>query len=132
MKNATEFCKAVEARLGWVAPNLPAYARYRVEAAKVKRKIETNPDLYTWRNLELAIELLSRERKSRNPMGVFAHVERAVEMAVEPEADIETQIREAIRYETPRGDPAGWVARLTRAVGHYRSQALREWQESVR
>ena len=132
MKNATEFCKAVEARLGWLAPEGPAYQRYRIEVGKVNRKIATNPTLYTWRNLELAIELLSREKKSRNPMGVFAHVERAVELAVEPESDIETQIREAIRHETHRGDPAGWVTRLNRAMGHYRVEALREWRESVR
>lgn len=132
--SATRFCKLVEAKLGWVPPNphAPAWLAYKQEASKVTNKIATDPELYTWRNLELAVELLRREKKPRSPIGVFAHVARAVEMANEVEPDLDTQIREATAYEVRRGDPAGWVTRFARAQGAYRAQALAEWRESVK
>lgn len=128
----TAFCQLVENTLGWAPPPGPAFRAYRAEAAKVKRKQATNPDLYTWDNLRLAVALLAREKKARTPWGVFAHVERALDLALDADDDLETQIREAIAYETRRGDPAGWVPRFARATGGYRDQALREWREAAR
>lgn len=134
--NAIEFVKIVEARLGWMPPSSHnvrmGHTRYVAEAAKVKRKAATKPDLYTWDNLLLAVELLVRERQPRTPVGVFAHVERALAMAVEVEDDLETAIRDATAYEVQRGDPDGWETRFARAVGHYRSLALAEWKESIK
>lgn len=130
--NATEYCKLVENRLGWVPPTGAPFRQYRAEAAKVKRKIATNPDLYTWENLRLAVELLAREKQSRTPLGVMAHVDRALDLALDREHDVEQLIREAISYESHRGDPAGWITRFARATGAYRAQALAEWQESVK
>lgn len=130
--NATEFCKLVEARLGWEAPAGSPRMRYRAEAAKVNRKIQTNPHLYTWDNLQLAVALLVREKKSRTPIGVFAHVERALTVATEQEVDVEEQIRAIVAYETSLGDPMGWVVRFSRAVGHYRVLAVEEWKAAVR
>lgn len=129
----TAFVQLVENKLGWQPPATAVhYKRYQAEAAKVKRKIATNPELFTWRNLQLAVELLWRERQSRTPIGVFAHVERAVQMAAEDEVDVEVEIRKATLFEEMRGDPAGWVTRFARAVGPYRAEALAEWRESVR
>ena len=132
VRTPTEFCKAVEARLGWAPPSGPDWKRYQSTASRVAARIATNPELYTWRNLELAIELLAREKKPRTPLGVFAHVQRAADLAAEVEDDLEQQIREATAYEQHRGDPAGWVTRFARATGHYRAQALAEWKASIR
>lgn len=130
-RNASEFCKLVENRLGWAPPaNVRPYQRYMREANKVMTRVETNPALYTWENLALAVELLARERTARTPVGVFAHVERALEMRRDPEDDIETRIREVVAYETERGDPDGWVVRFARAEGPYRAEALDEWKQS--
>lgn len=131
--NATEFCKLVENQLGWEPPQgVRGWELYRAEAAKVNRKIGTNPTLYTWENLRLAVALLRRERQSRTPIGVFAHVDRALDLALDhSEADIEEEIRKVIAYEADRGDPNGWVGRLTRATGKYRRVALEDWKHSV-
>lgn len=130
--NAVDFCQLVESSLGWEAPNLPAWHRYRVEAAKVNKKIATNPALYTWDNLVLAVELLRRERKSRSPLGVFSHVQRALDLALDEEHDVEEEIRRVVALEVSLGDPSGWAGRFSRTTGHYRRLALDEWRSSVR
>lgn len=129
--NATGFCRLVESRLGWVPPPGPECRRYRAIASRVIRKMTEDPALYTFRNLELAVELLAQERKPRSPLGVFAHVARAVDVAAEDEMDIEVLIREACAYEEQRGDPQGWITRFSRASGDYRAFALQAWRESV-
>jgi hypothetical protein len=130
INSATEFCKLVEARLGWAPPDFgPPYTRYQTEAAKVKRKVAKDPFLYTWANLELAVELCVREKRHIvNPLGVFYHVTRAVEMANTDDDAVEAAIQAAMRVEGILGDPDGWVVRFSRAQGHYRLQALREWE----
>lgn len=128
--NATEFCKLVESRLGWLPPAGQGWKRYSAMAGRVNRKIATNPALYTMENLQLAVELLAKERLPRNPLGVFAHVPRAVAMSIEDEADVEQGIRVATAIEQGKGDPDGWVTRFARAVGPYRLQALNEWRAS--
>lgn len=126
-----EFCELVERRLGWEAKP-PRWRSIVTEASKVSRRIEENPSLYTWENLRLTVELLAREKLSRSPLGVFAHVERAVELIVEPEDDTEEQIREVMRYESMVGDPHGWTVRFARADGHFRKVLLDQWRESTK
>lgn len=130
--SATAFIKLVEERLGWEAPPGPAHLRYRAEVGKVNRRVAEDPFLYTWDNLHLAVALLAKEKKPRTPLGVFAHVQRALDLAMDRETDVEAEIRKAVAYETELGDPAGWVVRFARAVGGYRAEALQEWRESVR
>lgn len=130
LKNPTEFCQLVESRLGWIPPDGPDWQRYRVMAARVAKKMDIDPELYSLRNLELAVELLAREKLPRSPLGVFAHVPRAVEMAVDSDEDVESGIRAATAIEQGRGDPEGWVTRFARAMGPYRLQALNEWREA--
>jgi hypothetical protein len=135
IKNATEFCQLVENRLGWVPADNTVVShrrRYMREAGKVNRRIKTDPDLFTWDNLELAVELLFRERLARSPLGVMAHVPRAVAMRRETEGDLEQNIRDAVAYEVGRGDPQGWETRFARATGIFRAQALAEWKASIR
>lgn len=131
--SATQFVYLVENRLGW-SPTVGG-SRWRavsIEAGRVNAKVKTDPTLYTWANLALAVELLVKEKKPRSPLGVFAHVQRALDMAMDHEDDIEEEIREVMKFEVMRGDPQGWAVRFARADGGYRRMLLREWQESVR
>lgn len=131
VRNATQFCELVEQELGWENPNALAVQSWKVygaEAAKVKREIAKNADLFTWRNLMLAVELLKNERECRTPVGVFSHVERAVEMATAPVTDLESDVQNAIAFERHRGDPDGWVGRFVRSAIGYQPQLLREWR----
>ena len=129
--NAVQFCELVERRLGWEAKGV-RWRALKVEAGKVNHKIATDPTRYTWDNLILAVELLAREKQSRTPTGVFAHVDRALDLALDREVDYEAEIREVMRYETLRGDPAGWAVRFARAEGAYRRLLLNQWRESVK
>lgn len=125
----TQFCQHVENTLGWMPPaNVAPYRKYIAEARKVQRAIDTNPTLHTWRNLLLAVELLRREGKSRTPVGVFAHVQRALDLAREELPDVEREIHEAVAYELSREDPQGWAERFARASGIYRRELLEEWK----
>ena len=123
--NAKGFCRMVENRLGWAPEN--QFAR-KATVDKVAAKVESNPELYTWQNLALAVELLAREKVARSPLGVFAHVERALKVAKEKDDDLETQIQEAIRIESHRGDPDGWIIRFARSTGWWRAEAYKEWR----
>lgn len=127
----TTFCQLVETRLGWSPPRpeLPSWRRYMSEAAKVKRKVAADPVRYTWHNLQLAVELLVREKTSRTPIGVFAYVDRALARSAIPDEQIDGQIAEAIQLETAVGDPHDWVGLLTRARGRFRLEVLTRWQE---
>lgn len=130
--NLVEFCKHVEGRLGWEPPQgdveEPDFRRYGAEAAKVKRKIATDPDRFTWRNLKLAVEYCRRQHLTRTPVGVFAYVDAAVEKATVPVDDVEAALQQAMRQENAKGDPEGWAARMMRASGRYRAEVLEEWR----
>lgn len=128
--NAIEFCKHVEAQLGWEAPAGADRRRYIPEAGKVKRRITTDPERFTWENLLLAVELLRKEKKSRSPIGVFEHVDRALDLALDTEVDVEADIREATRAEAAKGDPDDWVVRFSRATGEFRRRALDEYRRA--
>jgi hypothetical protein len=128
----TAFCQLVENKLGWQPPAGAPWQQYIAEAGKVRRKVAEDPTRYTWDNLKLAVELLARERQPRTPIGVFAHVDRALDLALDKDHDIEQEIREVVAYETKLGDPAGWGIRFARAQGRYREEALEEWKRAVR
>lgn len=128
--SATQFVVMVENYLGWRPKGEgPTWKLERKAAAQVKRMIATNPELFTWDNLRIAIALLRREKRAATPLGVFFHVERALEVVADEESDLEMDIRDAMTIEAGRGDPDGWVERFSRAVGIYRGEALAEWQE---
>lgn len=128
LRTTTEFCKLVENKLGWVNPRTgPEWKRYQGVAGRVAQRMFD--ERVTLADLELAVELLWRERKPRSPIGVFAHVERARIKAVVSESDVEHDIRHAMAQEELRGDPDGWVVRFSRATGPYRREALDEWKK---
>lgn len=127
LKTATDFAKLVENKLGWINPRPgPEFKRYQSIAKRVVDKM--TEDRVSFDDLELAVELLWRERKPRSPMGVFAHVERARAKSVDIETDVEVEIRHAMAVEEQAGDPEGWVIRFSRATGPYRREALNEWK----
>lgn len=128
--NAVEYCKLVEARLGWQPPEGPEWSRYNAMAGRVKRRMAQTGD--TFEDLALAVELCVQEKRPRHPMGVFFSIPIAKAQAKEPETFLDTEIRAVIAYETERGDPAGWVDRMHRAQGIHRQRALNEWKDSVR
>lgn len=128
LKNVTEFMVLVENRLGWQPPGRRGSVRYNVEVARVKERIKAQPDLFTYRNLELAVELCRRERLPRTPLGVLAHVQRAVDKRKDDVDDLEVEIWEAMSHEIARGDPDDWATRFSRASGVYRQQLLNEWK----
>jgi hypothetical protein len=103
-----------------------------VESRKVEENIADNPDLFTWDNLQAAVELLASERKPSRPSGVFVHVPRALNRVRDEEMDLDIDIRQAMTIEAAKGDPDGWVERLSRAVGVYRAEALHEWKKARR
>lgn len=129
INTATAFCKHVEAKLGWVPSDagLPTYRRYQAEAAKVLRKQQEDPQLYTWPNLTKAVDWLAKEKRQRSPVGVFAYVRTALEASAKPETPLEEEIRAAMRLEAAKGDPDNWVERMSRAIGPHRAELLAEW-----
>lgn len=132
MKNATEFVTAVENTLGWCPPedDRPRWKVIAIEAGKVNRKIKTNPALYTWDNLQLALELLRRERREvKSPAAVLWHVERALKQAavVEVVEDIDVAISDAVDEAMDAGEYE-WADRLVRARGTGRQRVLDEWK----
>lgn len=130
--NATQFVELVENRLGWDPaskyPKLPYWKAVRAEAGQVNKKVASDPDLYTYEHLALAVELLVRERKQSTPLGVFAHVERALSKApvVEEVRPLEDQIADAVDEAVELGE-FDWADRLVRASGQHRAKVLEEW-----
>lgn len=123
----TAYIVHVENTLGWEAPVGEEWQRYQREARNVILRQETNPELYTWRNLMLATEYLRRRKTSRSPLGVFAYVELALAEAPVDDTELETNIRTAVARELRAGDILGWAARFARATGSYRGQAYAEY-----
>jgi hypothetical protein len=125
--NGTEFCKIVENTLGWMPPDR-GWKKYIFHSQAVVTKMQSNPTLYTWDNLLAAVELLRREGQPRSPLGVFAHVERAIERKRDVDTDVEKRIWFAMTVENRRGDPDGWGVRFARAMGPFRWELIEEWE----
>lgn len=132
VKNATEFCHLVSNRLGWLPPGKKeGWREIVIEASKVKRKIATNPRLYTWENLEKAVELLHRERITpASPAAVCWSVERALKLSAVDTSrqQVDADTEQAIEAEVAAGDPAGWAVRLARSFGQGRVEVLTQWK----
>ena len=131
--NATGLVVLCENRLGWVPDQTKELWKARaIQAGRLNKAIAKNPALYTWHNLELAVELLFRQRQPiQSPMFVLYQVEEAVKLAAkqaEPRP-LGELIDEAIAVEQaqPSSQQHNWVGQLTRAVGSYRRDAYDEW-----
>lgn len=133
VRNATELVVLIENTLGWTPPDhLPLWKSRSVEAGKINRQVEANPRLYTWHNLELAVEYLRRKRQPvKSPVGVIYAVEKALEDAAAPPVQrplgelIDSALAWEHEHELP--DSAKWIGWLTRASGNARQGVYDEW-----
>lgn len=133
------FVEYVEGALGWVPPETATTPRWKAiinEAAKVKKKVATDPVLYTWENLALTVEWLRRRKEPiKTPTSVFWRVEAALRDSATPvvperPTDIAVAVQQAIDREQAQRAPGwqGWVSRLTRAQGAGRQDTYNEWK----
>lgn len=132
VKNATEFVVLCENTLGYNPdPTKELWKARSIMAGRLNKAIKAKPHLYTWENLELAVELLRRQRQPvASPMFVLYKVEEALKAAaaaqIRPLGEL---IDEAVAAERSLPQPSqDWIDQLTRAVGKYRKDALDEWQ----
>ncbi len=133
VKNATEFVVLCENTLGWVPDETKELWKARsIQAGRLNKAIKKNPALYTWPNLELAVELLRRRRQPiKSPMFVLYVVEDALRLARQEQArPLADLVDEAIAFEhsQPALTSHSWIGQLTRAVGKYRQDAYDEWK----
>lgn len=130
---AVAFAEYVENRLGWAPTDTEAQPRWKTlmtEAGKLNRKVKQNPDLYTWDNLVLTVDWLTRKKVVvRTPLGVFFFVDEALKRAAAAEAidDVSGQIFTALTEAMVEGEH-DWVDKLARARGKARQAVLQEWR----
>lgn len=142
IKNAKEFVELVENQLGWAPPieevteRKPLWKHRIIMAGRVKKVIEKDPNLYTWHNLELAIEFCRRKRiEIKSPMGVLYKVKQAVDASADTKVtDLEAERNAAIEWELAHQRPGHeeWVGRLVRADGSARRDVLELWRSEGR
>ena len=139
VKNATELLQLIENTLGWtpnVTETTPRWRAVANMAGRINKKVKTNPQLYTWENLELAVNFLWKARQAvYSPMLVFSVVEQAVaEKHHEPPRPLGVQVEDALRLEYEIDDAQShlWISRLSRAFGTYRADVLAEWRAARR
>lgn len=136
VRTATDVVVLCENILGWVPDeNMPIWKARAVHAGRLKKAMAKHE--VTLDQLELAIEYCRRRREPvKSPAGLVFKVARALELANEPvvTADLETSVSEAIGWERDHEDhfSLGWITRLTRAIGDYRAEVLKDWRESGR
>lgn len=127
----------VEGRLGWSGLAGTTEQRRKfliVETSKVKRRIATAPELYTWKNLQLAVDHMHREHLyGYGPMGAFAFVAEAVKAdrrsrEAKP-TDLGKAVQDAIALEQDMqlDGHEHWIRRLVRSSGPARQEVLDEW-----
>lgn len=130
----TEFCKLVENTLGWEADaSKPDWLRYNIEAAKLRKRVESQR--FTEADMMLVLRWAQRERKVLSPSNLTYHVDQARKAAGRRNDSVPLQIDQAIsvavqhEYEH-HPDDMTWVRRLTRAVGPARHDVINEWKEA--
>lgn len=136
VKNATQLLLLIENQLGWVPQyddeTKPLWKARAIHAGRINKKIKENPKLYTWANLELAVELIRRKREIiRGPLAVFFWVEEALELSNTPAVvrPLDVLITEAERIEHERADDESptWLRRFSRALGNGRQGVYDDW-----
>jgi hypothetical protein len=142
VRNATTFVVAVENTLGWSPPSeeitdaKPLWKHRSIMAGRVNKAVAKDPKLYTWENLELAIEYCRRKKiEVKSPLGVLYKVKAALEVAnVEHVGDLTQQMQEAVDWELANQHEGyhDWVGRLVRADGTARRDVLDRWRRERR
>lgn len=131
------FVELVENVLGWTPPEGSLRRARSLEAMKLKRKMDTNPELYTWENMRTALEWCRRKKVLvATPASVCWKVEQALREGLGEEETTATgvSIQEAIGTEQARQDEMSeyWITRLTRSMGPAREEVLQEWKQAGR
>jgi hypothetical protein len=119
VKNSKEFVQLVSNRLGWL-PEEPYSSKMGIEAKKVTNKMGLDPDLYTFSNLELAVEYCWDKRIPESPLGVFKYIKPALRGAVEATG-------ETARIGDVDEWPEAWRTRYIRALPHVRNEVVVEY-----
>lgn len=136
--NLTQFVLDVENQLGYQPPPGQPLWRARVtDAAKLKRKIASKPQLYSDENLAAALEWCRINKiEVKSPLGVlnFVHLATTRTQVINARTTLDEQISEALGWERERGDVLSeiWIRRLTRAEGSARDAVYQEWQRDRR
>lgn len=139
-RTPTDFIVFVENQLGWTpetSEKKPLWKARAIEVAKLKKKMATDPNLYTWDNLALAVEYLRHKRQPvTSPVAVCWFVKDALKDAVERPTltDLGEAVQAAIDWEKRHQIPgfAEWIITLTRAHGSARGAVLDEWRSAGR
>lgn len=135
IRTNTDFVRYVENTLGVVpdtSDGSPWWQARSREAGKLKRKRATNPELYSMRNLLLAVEYC-RQRGIEVPTATalcwkvepaLEHAHREVQVS-----ELQQLIERAVKREHLEQRPgwADWVGRLLRARGEARTDVYSEW-----
>jgi hypothetical protein len=121
--NAKEFVQLVSNRLGWL-PDEPYSSKMGIEAKKVTNKMTLDPVLYTFSNLELAVEYCWEKRIPETPLGVFKYIKPALKAAVETTG-------ETARIGDVDEWPEAWKTRYVRALPHKRNEVVQDYWLSV-
>lgn len=138
VRNAKQLLLLIENQLGWAPANPQKQEYWRLmstHAGRINKKVTENPQLYSWRNLELAVAFLKKRRIAvKSPMLVFYVVPSALELANESEqprplADlIDSAIEYEMRHELPGFEK--WCERLVRAFGEARREVYAQWAKA--
>lgn len=131
--NLKEFVLIQERQLGLMLdPSIPEWKAKSVQASILRKKMESNPKLYTWENLTLTAEWMRHRRMTvTNAATICSFVERALRDQGDDGAasdKLSLKIQKAIAYEMSIGDPDGWLSPLTRSFGTARGEVLAEWR----
>lgn len=135
----TDLVTLISNQLGWAPPlddNRPPWKVKATEASKLSRGIAKDPALYTFANLELAVEYMRRKHITpHSPLAVLTFVKPALKAAntveVRPLGEL---VDEAIAYEYEQQAPGWekWASRLTNAFGAYRQEVYDAWRADRR
>lgn len=125
-KDAKAFIQRLENTLGYLPRNRSQ------DVTLLLKAMEDKPTLYTWHNLDLAVEMLRRQRKTvHTSRAILLYVEQAVALANAPvvTTPIADLIEAAIAHEQEhRADGfEAWIGKLIRSKGDYRHEVYADW-----
>lgn len=133
-RTMTEVVEACENSLGWLPPasNKPRWRLVAVEVGKLVAAQRKQPDLVTFRNLEIALDYSRRKKLPvKSPVGLVYRIEEALEYVDTRETSpIQEQIDSALEWEAKHAlpDSPTWRSRIIRASGPARQTTLAEWR----
>lgn len=139
-RTAIGFIVECEQTLGWplteeLMSEEALYKKRMIHAARIRKEIAKDPELYTWKNLGLAVEYCRQRRiLAKPPLYVLKVTERAVAAAPKPKPPrpLGERIDAAIAWEMSNQEPGwmDWVGRLSRAAGPGRADMHAAWAKA--